>query len=129
MNELMIQKNGEASRATPPQAGLSYTPRFDAWENDQEYVLAGDLPGAAPEDLQLHYQNRELTIYGPVSARHPQAEQFCEEYGVGDFYRSFQIGEEIDEGAISAELNSGVLTVHLPKRPKFRRRQIAVKAA
>lgn len=137
MNDLMVRNNGEVAQSAatsagshPGQAtGVTYTPRFDVWENDNEYVLAGDLPGVAPEDLQLHYENRELVIHGPVAPRATQGQPLHQEYGVGDFYRSFTVGEDIDEAAIAAELKGGVLTLRLPKRAQMRRRRIEVKSA
>jgi HSP20 family protein len=128
MNEVMVRNNGQAATARPESA-VSYTPRFDAWENENEYVLAGDLPGVSPADLELHYENRELVIQAPVAPRHTAGQPLCQEYGVGDFYRSFTIGEDVDESAIAADLHDGVLTVRLPKRQEARRRRIEVKSA
>ena len=105
---------------------LVFTPRFDVWESDEEYVLMGDLPGVAPTDVNVSYEKHELTIHGKVGERNYNAPYFAEEYGVGDFRRSFTLGEQIDEWAISAELKDGVLTVHLPKRPEVRPRKIAI---
>ena len=51
-----------------------------------------------------------------------------EEYGVGDFYRTFNVGESVDGTSIAAELKDGVLTVHLSKRAEVRPRRIEVKA-
>ena len=48
------------------------------------------------------------------------------EYGVGDYYRSFQVSEAIDAGKISAEYADGVLTLHLPKAEAVKPRKIAV---
>jgi HSP20 family protein len=126
MNEVVIRNGHEAPAAS---SEVTYTPRFDAWENENEFVLSGDLPGVAPENLQLHYENRELVIQASVAPRTPGGQMFRQEYGVGDFYRSFAIGKEIDEAAISAELRDGVLTVRLPKQPELRRRRIEVKTA
>ena len=53
---------------------------------------------------------------------------FLREYGVGDYYRSFQISEAIDAGKISAEYADGVLTLHLPKTEAVKPRKIAVSA-
>jgi HSP20 family protein len=50
-----------------------------------------------------------------------------EEYGVGDFYRSFAIAPEIAGDNISAEYCDGVLTVHLPKQERAKPKRIAVK--
>jgi len=49
-----------------------------------------------------------------------------EEYGVGDFHRSFAIAPDIDAGKISAEYRDGVLTVHLPKQERVKPKRIAV---
>jgi HSP20 family protein len=48
--------------------------------------------------------------------------------GVGDYHRSFTIGEAIDAEKISAEMHNGVLTLHLPKSEKVKPRRIEVKA-
>jgi HSP20 family protein len=128
MNELMV-KNSGAATADAPHGGFTFTPRFDAWENENEFVLAGDLPGVAPEDLELAYENHELAIHARVAPRNPSMRPFCEEYGVGDFYRTFTLADSVDEAAISAELANGVLTVRLPKRAEVRPRKIQVKSS
>jgi HSP20 family molecular chaperone IbpA len=43
------------------------------------------------------------------------------------FHRTFTIGEAIDTEMISAELKTGVVTVHLPKSEKVKPRRIEVK--
>jgi HSP20 family protein len=58
-----------------------------------------------------------------------QGRYFLREYGVGDFQRNFEVGEQIDAERISAEYSDGVLTLHLPKVVAARPRKIAVKPA
>ena len=129
MNELMVRKNGQATGSAAGCANVTYTPRFDAWETPSEFVLSGDLPGVVAEDIELNYENHELTIHGRVAPRQPQGQPLVQEYGVGDFYRTFALADTIDEAGIAAELNDGVLTVHLPKRADTQRRKIEVKVA
>jgi HSP20 family protein len=124
MTETLVRSNGGVAQH---RSSLYFTPRFDIWENDNEYVLAGDLPGVQPQDLDLKFENQELTIHGKVGARTADARYFAEEYGVGDFHRTFTVGELINGESISAELKDGVLVVHLPKRPEVRPRKIEVK--
>jgi len=107
--------------------GTTYSPRFDIWENDDEMILYGDLPGVLPEDLDVRFENPVLTIHGKVSPRHKDIKILHSEYGIGDFHRAFTIGEAIDTGRISAELKNGVVKVHLPKSEKVKPRRIEVK--
>jgi HSP20 family protein len=116
----------------PAQAEMTrdnpvYIPRFDIWENDDELVLCGDMPGVTQETLDINFENGELTIHGKVTLRNEQASYLFQEYGIGDSYRTFTIGEAIDSDKIEAALKNGVLTVHLPKSEKVKPRRIAVK--
>ena len=108
-------------------AGTTYIPRFDLWENDDEMILYGDLPGVTPEDLDVHFETPVLTVHGKVAPRHNDIKFLHGEYGIGDFHRTFTVGEAIDTEKISAELKNGVLTVHLPKSEKVKPRRIEVK--
>ena len=110
------------------RGGATYTPRIDIWESDDELVLYADMPGVTTEDLDIHFENRELRIHGKVRSRHKDVNFLFGEYGIGDFYRTFSIGETIDAEKISAELKDGVLTVRLPKMDAVKPRRIEVKA-
>jgi HSP20 family molecular chaperone IbpA len=109
-----------------PLGGTTYSPRFDIWENDDEMILYGDLPGVRPEGLDVRFENPVLTIHGQVSPRHSDITFLHGEYGIGDVHRTFTVGEAIDTERISAELKNGVVTVHLPKSEKVKPRRIEV---
>ncbi len=109
------------------RSGQVYSPRFDIVETDNELVLFGDLPGVTAESLDIQYENNILTIYGKVEPRHENINFLYGEYGIGDFYRQFTIGEAIDSSRISAELHNGVLTLHLPKTDAVKPRRIEIK--
>jgi HSP20 family molecular chaperone IbpA len=105
-----------------------FQPRFDITENENELTLTGDLPGVKQDDLDIRYENEQLTIQGRVSARNEGLQVLRQEYGIGDFHRTFTIGESIDAEAINAEVHNGVLVVHLPKAEAAKPKRIAVKA-
>lgn len=77
----------------------------------------------------MQFENRELRIHGQVGPRHEDFNFLYGEYGIGDFYRTFTIGETIDAQKISAQLQNGVLTLHLPKTEAVKPRRIEVKAS
>ena len=126
-----VQKQTSRGEVARPEAtrGVFYTPRVDILETDQEMVLLADLPGVKPEDAEIRYENGDLVIHGRCQPRQESQEYLSWEYGVGDFYRVFSIGAEIDAEKISAELKNGVLTVHLPKTEAVKPRKITVKGA
>ena len=114
----------EPTRETPV-----YTPRFDIVETESELTLYGDLPGVQRDQIDIRYENEQLVIHGKVTDRCAGTAFLRQEYGIGDFQRSFRIGETIDAGKINAELRNGVLAVHLPKTDAIRPRRIEVKSA
>ena len=105
-----------------------YRPRFDIRETDDELLLYGDLPGVEADDVDIQFENRELTIKGPVSSARGEVTFLHKEYGIGEFRRSFAVTESIDVAKISAELKDGVLTIHLPKKEEVKPQRIRVKA-
>jgi HSP20 family molecular chaperone IbpA len=108
---------------------VTYTPRFDICETDDELVLYGDLPGVEAGDLEIRFEDKELLIHGKVAPRQSDHRRIREEYGVGDYVRTFAVGESVDAEKISAELKNGVLTVHLPKSDSVKPRRIEVRSA
>ena len=127
-NALVKKEAGEVTAPEATRGGIYYTPRVDIYESADEVVLQCDLPGVKPQDVEVRFEKGELSLYGKVQTRQAPAEYLDEEYGVGDFYRSFTIGEEVDAAKISAECRDGVLTIHLPKQEKVKPKRISVKA-
>jgi HSP20 family protein len=117
----------ESPRAELTRAGLHFTPRVDIYETENELILFAEVPGVRPEDVDLHYEQGELTLTAHVRARSQGKRLLLQEYEEGGFYRAFSIHESIDASRISAECKNGVLTVHLPKAEAAKPRQIGVK--
>lgn len=111
--------------------GRTYVPQVDILEQPDKLLLYADMPGVRREDLDITYERGLLTVHGKVAPRDepPRAARLLREYGVGDWFRSFEIGEGIDAAKIEAELTDGVLTLHLPKAQRLMPRKIAVKTA
>lgn len=95
------------------------TPLVDVFENDDEFLLAADLPGVVNDSLRIDVDNEELLIEG----RRPKDDR----WGHG-FRRSFKVPAGTDFERVNAELKQGVLWLHLPKAAAIKPRRIAVKA-
>jgi len=125
--ELSKHENGNVA-VERTQGGPTYNPRIDIWETDEELIMQADLPGVHPDDLDIQFENRELRIHGKVEPRHENVRFLYGEYGIGDFFRTFVIGENIDSEKIAGELKNGVLTLHLSKTEAVKPRRIEVKS-
>jgi HSP20 family protein len=128
MNNMPAQKAQQST--LPDREGtriVTYTPRVDILERDDELVLFADVPGVKQQDVDLRFENGELVLHGRCAPRQPSGSVVAEEYGIGDFYRAFTISEQIDPEKIRASLQAGVLTVHLPKHERVKPRKITVK--
>jgi len=45
----------------------SFTPKFDVWETSDKYVVQGELPGVAMEDINIDWHKDTLQISGKVA--------------------------------------------------------------
>jgi HSP20 family protein len=118
----------EVPSAEHTRAGYFYRPNVDILEQADELTVLADVPGAAADGIDIHFEDGKLSIHAKVPPRNQDVDFIVREYGVGDFYREFRVNETIDAAKISAELADGVLTLHLPKVEAVKPRKIAVKA-
>jgi HSP20 family molecular chaperone IbpA len=130
MAELTKQEpRGSLATAERTRGGLTFLPRVDIVENDNELLIFADMAGVKAEDLDIRFENGELSIFGRVALRHENVDFTYGEYGIGDFFRTFLISEAIDAEKISAELKNGVLKLHLPKSEAAKPKRITVQAS
>lgn len=124
------EPQSNVERVERARSGWTFVPCVDIVEKQDELLLIADLPGAQPDAIDINYERGVLTIDAPVAPRQNEREvnHLLREYGVGDFHRSFQIGEGVDANRISAEFDNGVLHLHLPKAESFKPRKIQVQA-
>ncbi len=128
-NAMKKRENNALARVERTFGAPMFSPNVDILENADELTLVADVPGVTPDSIDIQYEQGELTIRGRVEPRGQHNNFLLNEYGVGDFYRVFQLGEGVDNDKISAEVAHGVLTVHLPKLERVKPRKIAVKGA
>jgi HSP20 family protein len=111
------------------RSGCCYRPNVDIVEQNDELLVMADVPGAKSDSIDIRFEDGTLEIEAAVAPR-PGDDDPCllREYNVGDYYRSFQVGEAIDASKISAQYADGVLTLRLPKAEAVKPRKIAVAA-
>jgi len=101
-------------------------PRVDIYENSEEILLYADLPGVKKEDINIDLDNGQLTLIG--NRYIPAGKNLqLEEFGSVQYRRVFSVPQGIDLVKVDAELNEGVLKLHLPKSEAVKPRRIEVR--
>jgi HSP20 family protein len=118
-DETNLHENGEA--------GVVARPRVDVLETEQAVVLVADLPGVRPADVDVRFENGELSIHGRRTPSNPGKRRVLWEYEPTHYHRVFRLAEDVAAERIEAELKNGVLTVKLPKAEAAKPHRITVK--
>lgn len=123
----LAQQTEQRREPTPTRSEETFVaPPVDIYEDDQGLVVLADLPGVAPEGLDVRVERGVLTIQGRAqhTARNDAVHR---EFDLAGFYRQFQLPDEIDSAKIDAEIKGGVLTVRLPRTEPAQPRRIQVR--
>jgi HSP20 family molecular chaperone IbpA len=111
------------------QARKVYVPLVDIVESENSLVLVSDMPGVDDKGVDITVEKNILTIKGAVGDDVPAGYKLSyEEYGVGDYERSFTLPNEIDRDGIQASMKDGVLRLTLPKVKPAATKKVAVSA-
>jgi HSP20 family protein len=105
-----------------------WAPRVDIKEESDRFVIAADIPGVDPKDIEINMDNGILSIKGE---RRTEAKQETERYSRiershGLFYRRFALPDSADPEGVSASGKHGVLEISIPKRAETKPRRIEV---
>lgn len=130
-NSTIEKREATTAEVERTHNGHYYVPKVDIVETSEELLLIADVPGARAEGIDIDYERGRLTIQARVAPRQAadHTQYLLHEYGVGDFCRSFDVGEGIDAAKIRAEVADGLLTLHLPKAAELQPRKITVQKA
>lgn len=112
------------------EAGVTrYRPATDILERENGFYVYMDLPGVKREDLIIDLEEDELTITGKTSLDLGENEHFVEmQFGDCEYVRTISITDMVDRERIKANLDGGVLELHLPKVEKEQPKRISITA-
>jgi len=101
-------------------------PPANIFENENEYLLELEMPGVTKEGLEISLEGNELSIRGRTEHAKPPGQPVYRESLGADFWRSFELNNDMDSSKIRAELHDGVLCLHLPKAERVKPRKIQI---
>jgi HSP20 family protein len=111
--------------APAPLADAAFDPALDVSEADGAWTVRAELPGVAPEEVEVSVTGNVLTIRGEKKQESGGAGRSDRRYG--KFVRTLEFPTDLDGGKVEARSKHGVLTVTLPKAEASRPRTVSVK--
>lgn len=103
-------------------------PLVNVWTSESGAIVRAEVPGIAPEDVDISLVHDTLTIRG---SRKPEELKEGEtrhryERGYGQFTRSLQLPFGVEADQVEAKFANGVLQITLPRAEAEKPRRISV---
>jgi len=117
MSKLVQNSDSSLTDNNSAERGGAVSPRVDVLETENEYLVLADMPGTKSEDVDVRFEQGELSVHGRRAAL---KDDFT------TYHRRFAVADTVAADMISAELKAGVLTIRLPKVEAVKPRKIAV---
>lgn len=120
-------------RPVAPVRRADWLPLVDIRETEHEYQIDVEVPAVAADDLAVSVADGVLTVSGERksvdSTESSDSRVHRVERRFGRFTRNFQLPEDADHEAISAESKDGVLYLKIAKRASATPKEIEVKSS
>jgi HSP20 family molecular chaperone IbpA len=126
--ELQVQQKREVEKKTEATTPVRmFVPVTDIFETPEALTVVLEMPGVDRNSIEASVENDVVTIEGRIDfAKYEGMQPVYTEYNVGNYSRSFQVSNRIDQSKISAEMKDGVVTLVLPKAEQAKPRKIPV---
>ena len=124
LRDLAIPFNAPWGFAEP----RALAPAADILETEAGLTLQLDMPGHAPESIEVKVENDRLTVRSERKGAPAQegSAQLLSERRFGTFERAFVLPRTVDAGRVEAAYEHGVLTLVLPRREESKPRTVQV---
>jgi HSP20 family protein len=93
--------------------------KVDVEEDDKSYKVKAEVPGVKKEDINVQIDRNQVSI-SAESKREKEVKEKGEivrsERYYGSLFRSFSLGQEVDQAGATAKYTDGILELTLPKK-------------
>ncbi|HUX64920.1 Hsp20/alpha crystallin family protein [Sulfuricella sp.] len=103
--------------------------KMDVKEDDKAYNVHAEIPGVKKEDIHVTIAGNQVSISAEVKKEKEEKEGekvLRSERYYGKVYRSFSLGQDVDEATATAKYNEGVLNLTLPKKATSSAKKLSI---
>ncbi|MDA8047338.1 MAG: Hsp20/alpha crystallin family protein [Actinomycetota bacterium] len=100
---------------------------MDAFRSGDNFVVEMDLPGVAPDSIDMTVERNVLSVHAKRERHNAEAaELLVAERSYGTFSRQLFLGETLDAERLTAQYQDGVLRIEIPVAEQAKPRKIDV---
>ena len=115
------------TRAPAGFAGPCASSPLDIYDDGDSFVVSAQVPGVAPEDIDIEATTESLTLKGERKWNEVEGRKYHRrEQGYGVFERTIELPVPIDADKISAKYDHGILEITMPKSEAIKPRKVEI---
>lgn len=127
----MLQQRLNRLLSSMPETRPTEFPPINVWASEDKAVVIAEVPGIAPEDLDVQIINQTLTL---TTKREPDKltegqTWHRQERGYGQFTRSLELPYAVDSDKAQASFSQGMLKIDLPRAAADLPKKISIQAS
>ncbi len=107
----------------------TWMPSVDISDDKDNYYLTAELPGVDKNNIKITVKDNTLTISGERKEEKEEKDKnfYRREISYGNFIRSFELPDSIDQNKIKANYKDGILKLTIPKKEEAKPKEIEIK--
>jgi len=103
--------------------------KIDVTEDEKSYTVQAEIPGVKKEDINVAIDGNQVSITAEIK-REQEAKEgnrlLRSERYYGKTYRSFVLGQEVEDASAEARYANGILELRLPKKAAQSARKLTI---
>jgi len=127
-HDTLAKRNpAEVVRKERQEETVFFRPATDVLETHEAVVLRFDMPGVSKDHVDITVDKGTMTVTGHAE-KELTGQCVYRETRIGDYQRQFTLTEDVDVDQVTAEMDTGVLTIRIPKAEKAKPKKIKITA-
>ena len=103
--------------------------KVDVEEDEKSYKVKAEIPGLKKEDINVQVDGNVVSISAESKREKEVTQQgkvIRSERYYGSLFRSFSLGQDVDQAGVNAKYTDGILELTLPKKATSEAKKISI---
>ena len=122
---IKVENRGNWEKAFNNETWIA--PKTNIFETDDNYYLEINMPGVSRENVQVKLEGNSLIVMGKINYGDVASRRYIlQENDFGNYYRKYNLSENVNIDKTEASFENGQLIITLPKHERIKPRTIHI---